>query len=76
MLPGGRQFVREGVIEGRIALEPRGESGFGYDPIFELPDGRTMAEIGREKQDVSHRAQALRAMMEVLNTVARGGGDA
>ncbi len=76
VLPGGRQFVREGVIEGRIALEPRGESGFGYDPVFELPDGRTMAEIGREKQDVSHRAQALRAMMEVLNTVARGGGDA
>lgn len=71
-LPGGRQFVREGVLEGRIALKARGESGFGYDPVFELPDGRTMAEIGGEKQDISHRARALRAMMEVLNTVARG----
>lgn len=71
-LPGNRTITREGVIEGRIALEPRGTSGFGYDPIFELPDGHTMAEIGEEKQRISHRAQALHAIVEVLATLDRG----
>ena len=65
-LPGGHSFAREGVVEGRIADAPRGESGFGYDPVFELPDGRTMAELGEEKQELSHRALAIRAMIEVL----------
>lgn len=65
-LPGGAVHAREGVVEGRIATAPRGESGFGYDPVFELPDGRTMAEIGAAKQHLSHRARALRAMMTVL----------
>ncbi len=64
--PGNDDVVREGVLEGRIALAPRGEGGFGYDPVFELPDGRTLAEIGEEKQRISHRAQAFRAMAEVL----------
>ena len=45
---------------------PRGASGFGYDPVLELPDGRTVAELGEEKQALSHRAQAVRAMIEVL----------
>jgi XTP/dITP diphosphohydrolase len=71
-LPGNRTITREGVVEGRIALEPRGTNGFGYDPIFELPDGRTMAEIGEEKQRISHRARALRAMADVLATLDRG----
>lgn len=62
----GGVFAREGSLEGRIALAPRGANGFGYDPVFELPDGRTMAELGPEKQAISHRALALRAMMEVL----------
>lgn len=70
-LPGNRTVTREGVVEGRIALEPRGTSGFGYDPIFELPDGRTMAEVGEEKQRISHRAKALQAMAEVLATLDR-----
>jgi XTP/dITP diphosphohydrolase len=69
-LPGDRTFTREGVLEGRIAPAPRGESGFGYDPVFELPDGRTVAELGEEKQRISHRAAAIRAMIEVLKPLA------
>jgi len=65
-LPGGRPIVREGVLEGRITCEPRGADGFGYDPIFALPDGRTLAEIGEAKQTLSHRARAVRALAEAL----------
>ncbi|MSQ41753.1 MAG: non-canonical purine NTP pyrophosphatase [Dehalococcoidia bacterium] len=68
-LPGGRVIAREGTLEGRIALTPRGADGFGYDPVFELPDGRTLAEAGAEKQRISHRAIASRAMIEVLRTL-------
>jgi XTP/dITP diphosphohydrolase len=68
-MPSGRTFVREGTLDGRIATAPRGASGFGYDPVFELPDGRTVAELGEEKQQVSHRASAVRAMIEVLNSL-------
>jgi XTP/dITP diphosphohydrolase len=68
-LPGDRTFTREGVLEGRITSEPRGDSGFGYDPVFELADGRTVAELGEEKQRISHRAVAIRAMMEVLESL-------
>lgn len=64
--PGGSAVVREGELRGRVALAPRGESGFGYDPVFELPDGRTLAEIGEEKQELSHRARALAAVAEAL----------
>lgn len=70
--PDGLNYAREGTVEGRIALAPRGENGFGYDPIFELPDGRTMAELGAEKQQISHRARAMRAMMEVFRELAAG----
>ncbi len=68
--PGNRPVLREGAWEGRIALEPRGSDGFGYDPVFELADGRTAAEIGDEKQRVSHRARALHAMAEALARLA------
>jgi len=68
-MPGGRTFVREGTLEGRIAAASRGASGFGYDPVFELSDGRTVAELGEEKQTLSHRAAAVRAMIEVLNSL-------
>ena len=68
-LPGGRAVAREGSVEGRIALAPRGASGFGYDPLFELPDGRTMAEVGEGKRRISHRARALSAMMEALEAL-------
>ncbi len=68
-VPGGRTFVREGLLEGRIAESPRGTSGFGYDPILELPDGRTVAELGAEKQQISHRTVAVRAMIDVLKSL-------
>ena len=66
-LPGDRVFTREGVVEGRIALAPQGANGFGYDPIFLLPDGRSMAEVGAEEKDrISHRASALAALRPLL----------
>lgn len=68
-LPGDRVITREGTLEGRIASGPRGDSGFGYDPVFELADGRTVAESGDLKQLVSHRAVAIRAMMDVLRSL-------
>lgn len=62
----------EGVVEGRIADRPAGETGFGYDPIFLVPEfGRTMAELGPEvKNRISHRAQAVRAARTYLSTLA------
>ena len=50
----------EGAVEGRIAMDERGDLGFGYDPVFELPDGRRMAELSTEQKNaISHRARAL-----------------
>jgi XTP/dITP diphosphohydrolase len=68
-LPGGERFVREGELAGRITEAPRGDNGFGYDPVFEIADGRTLAEVGDEKQQLSHRSRALRAMMSVLGVL-------
>jgi XTP/dITP diphosphohydrolase len=63
--PGGRKFVAEGAIEGRIAPVAAGNQGFGYDPVF-IPadgDGRTFAEMsGAEKHLLSHRGKAFRAL--------------
>ncbi len=72
VLPDGREFVTEGVCEGVIATEPRGEGGFGYDPIFYLPThGCTMAELpAEEKNRISHRARAAAAMRAVLTTLS------
>ncbi len=62
-LPGGDEIVGEGTCEGSIAEVPRGQRGFGYDPVF-VPDGgdgRTFAELApEEKNAVSHRGRALR----------------
>jgi XTP/dITP diphosphohydrolase len=61
---GGDEARGTGVLAGRIADEPRGSEGFGYDPIF-IPDGeeRTVAELGNEwKAQYSHRARAARAL--------------
>lgn len=56
-------IIAEGSWEGRIAGAPRGAGGFGYDPLFELDDGRTAAELdAAEKNRVSHRAHALAAL--------------
>ncbi len=67
--PTGESFWVEGILEGTIGLEARGDQGFGYDPVFvPLVDGRrTLAEMTpKQKNDISHRARALRALAEVL----------
>lgn len=58
----------EGTVEGIILREPRGSGGFGYDPLFWLPEhGMSMAELSaQEKNEVSHRARALAALVEKL----------
>ena len=68
ILPDGREFTVRASIEGRIGREPRGEGGFGYDPIFYVPEfGKTTAEMTAvEKNRVSHRGKALELMKEVL----------
>jgi len=70
VFPDGREIVGEGVLEGRIIDERRGASGFGYDPVF-LVDGRTLAEIDpAEKNAISHRGRALRALAARLTADA------
>ncbi len=66
--PNAEEIVVEGTCEGEIVSEPRGEGGFGYDPIFYLPAmGKTMAEIDPEiKNQISHRANALSNLREKL----------
>ena len=67
--PQGEERVVEGVLEGSITREPRGRNGFGYDPIF-TPRGYvlTTAELTPEEKDaISHRGQAFRALAPVLN---------
>lgn len=57
--PHGKEYILEGAVEGRIAHDLKGENGFGYDPLFELPDGRRMAELSaEEKHQLSHRGIA------------------
>jgi XTP/dITP diphosphohydrolase len=66
---GGRALaVVSDFVEGVIALEPRGTNGFGYDPIFLLPDlGRTSSEISEnEKNRISHRGKAFRKTLDIL----------
>ncbi|EDP75711.1 RdgB/HAM1 family non-canonical purine NTP pyrophosphatase [Hydrogenivirga sp. 128-5-R1-1] len=65
---GGKGFFSRGECKGVIAEQPKGEGGFGYDPIF-IPEGfsRTMAELSPEEKDgISHRGKALRALSELL----------
>jgi XTP/dITP diphosphohydrolase len=66
--PEGQCQICCGECPGIIALEPRGENGFGYDPIFYLPElGKTMAELGPEmKNQISHRARASQKARQVL----------
>ena len=67
--PDGTELAVEGAVEGHIALEARGDRGFGYDPVF-VPDdldGRTFAEASAdEKHAVSHRGRAFRALAAAL----------
>lgn len=66
--PGGAPLeVTRGRCLGAIGFEPRGSHGFGYDPVFVFPDGRTLAELSRdEKSAVSHRGAAFRALLPLL----------
>ena len=73
--PDGRVFgSSSGVCEGRIALAPRGEGGFGYDPVFYVPElDQTMAELPPEvKHQISHRGRALRRLEPLLSDVLAG----
>jgi XTP/dITP diphosphohydrolase len=74
VLPGGRQHVSEGTVHGRVTRLPRGEHGFGYDPIF-VPDRSelTTAEMTPEAKDaISHRGRALRALAPVIAALLGG----
>ena len=65
----GNETVASGACEGAIGFEPRGEGGFGYDPLFwpAATPGRTMAELAmEEKNAISHRGAALRVLAELL----------
>lgn len=67
--PDGDDFCVEGVLAGRILDAPRGQGGFGYDPVFvpDDADGRTLAELSaEEKNALSHRGRALRALVNRL----------
>jgi len=71
--PDGTEHLVRGVMEGRLVLEPRGGNGFGYDPIF-VADGNTVtnAELSPEQKDaISHRGQAVRAMVPVLHDLLK-----
>jgi XTP/dITP diphosphohydrolase len=76
-IAGGGQPTRvvEGAVEGVIAAAPRGDGGFGYDPVFYVPElGRTMAELTPEvKNTLSHRARAAAKAAAILAEINRGG---
>lgn len=69
--PGVDLSLFEGTVEGLVVPEERGSTGFGYDPVFLLPEyGQTMAELGPEiKNQISHRARALQAALPFLRQV-------
>ncbi len=70
--PNGDFFVAEGDCVGTIARERRGKNGFGYDPVFLLPDGRMMAELsGTEKNLISHRGAAYQLVMPQLRALVK-----
>ena len=72
--PGEKTYSVRGICPGRIAEEPRGSGGFGYDPLFIYePAGMTFAEMPAEKKNmVSHRARALRQSRELLGRLLKG----
>ncbi len=69
VFPDGRTALAEGVCEGVITEQPRGDGGFGYDPLFYYPPaGKTFAEMSlEEKNSVSHRGRAMRAARDILS---------
>jgi XTP/dITP diphosphohydrolase len=68
VLPGGREHVSEGVVRGSLVREPRGQNGFGYDPIFLAENStQTTAEMDpTDKDKISHRGKALRGLAPVI----------
>lgn len=70
-LPNGEVYIEKAAMEGRIGYEECGENGFGYDPIFMLPEfGKSTAELSpEEKNQLSHRGKALRMIKERLKEV-------
>ncbi|MEH7106663.1 MULTISPECIES: XTP/dITP diphosphatase [Bacillaceae] len=75
-IPGQDTFTVSGTCEGRILDEPRGTNGFGYDPIFFVPDkGVAMAELtSDEKNKISHRANALKKLNSSLDSILERAG--
>lgn len=70
--PDGREVMAEGVVDGVITTAPRGDGGFGYDPVFrpDEGDGRTYAELSlEEKNALSHRGRAFRALAASLSSL-------
>ena len=72
--PGRRTTVVEGTCEGYITEAPKGENGFGYDPIFYVPQkGKTMSELSKEeKNQISHRAKALAKLEKQWDEIING----
>jgi XTP/dITP diphosphohydrolase len=72
-IPGGGLLTARGEVAGVIASEPQGDTGFGYDPVFWVPEyGATMAQLGPEvKNKISHRAKALAAFKTLLQSWLR-----
>ena len=69
LIKDGEEYLLEGIVEGSIIHEARGEAGFGYDPIF-VPEGyrQTFAELGIEvKNAISHRAEAIRKLKHLID---------
>ena len=67
--PDGREIHCFATTEGQVSEELRGSGGFGYDPMFLLPDGRTMAELSEdEKNAISHRGRAFRELLKKLES--------
>lgn len=71
VFPDGREYIEEGVCEGLITKEPLGDQGFGYDPVFFIPElGKTMAQLPLEiKNSISHRARALQKVKCLLEDI-------
>lgn len=68
--PNGKVEFAEGRLDGVIGAAPRGDGGFGYDPLFTLTDGRTLAELSPdEKNGISHRGRALRSILPRLRAI-------
>ena len=66
----GKAIVGKGKINGKIAKEPRGKNGFGFDPIFEIENGKTYAELeAQEKNAISHRKKALENLKKQLTNM-------